>query len=258
MEKIRFFCPACGKGYSAPSTSVGKTVSCKGCQKEFQIPPATQTTATNAFEVACPNCKKRFNVQMDDGESVGLGTTVSCDYCGVTKRVASFQKELKRQIEAPQKEADAKLKEEKKQEDKELKAQIAQAKATEAQARATEAQAKAEAQANAVQPAVAAQAIVMGSQKSPGVAAILSFFWVGLGQIYNGELGKGLILMLFIWPACLLSCFIFIGFILCPVVWIWGMFDAYSVANKANVIVMPMQQPINVTVTQTVSQGEKV
>ncbi len=31
--------------------------------------------------------------------------------------------------------------------------------------------------------------------RSPGVAAVLSFFWAGLGQIYCGQLGKGLAFM---------------------------------------------------------------
>src|SRR5665647_1415963 len=29
-------------------------------------------------------------------------------------------------------------------------------------------------------------------RKNPGVAAVLSFFWAGLGQIYNGQLAKGI------------------------------------------------------------------
>jgi len=32
--------------------------------------------------------------------------------------------------------------------------------------------------------------------KNAGMAAILSFFWTGLGQIYNGQILKGLIFML--------------------------------------------------------------
>src|SRR3989338_8963908 len=31
--------------------------------------------------------------------------------------------------------------------------------------------------------------------KNPGLAAVLSFFFAGLGQIYNGQMAKGLILM---------------------------------------------------------------
>jgi len=27
--------------------------------------------------------------------------------------------------------------------------------------------------------------------KNPGIATVLSFFYMGLGQIYNGQIGKG-------------------------------------------------------------------
>lgn len=32
--------------------------------------------------------------------------------------------------------------------------------------------------------------------RNPGIAAVLSFFWTGVGQIYNGEIVKGIILIL--------------------------------------------------------------
>jgi TM2 domain-containing membrane protein YozV len=32
-------------------------------------------------------------------------------------------------------------------------------------------------------------------KKNPGVAAFLSFFWPGLGQIYNGQIAKGIGIM---------------------------------------------------------------
>ena len=35
----------------------------------------------------------------------------------------------------------------------------------------------------------------MAGEPNPGVAAVCSFFFTGLGQIYNGELFKGIILM---------------------------------------------------------------
>ena len=35
----------------------------------------------------------------------------------------------------------------------------------------------------------------MANHKNPGVAAVLSFVFTGLGQVYNGEIKKGLILM---------------------------------------------------------------
>jgi hypothetical protein len=42
--------------------------------------------------------------------------------------------------------------------------------------------------------------MVMARQKNPGLAAILSFFWCGLGQIYNGEILKGVALMIVYTP----------------------------------------------------------
>jgi hypothetical protein len=39
-------------------------------------------------------------------------------------------------------------------------------------------------------------------QKSAGLAAILSFFWCGLGQIYAGQVLKGILLMI-MYPVCI-------------------------------------------------------
>ncbi|MDH7578179.1 MAG: hypothetical protein QHH75_10265 [Bacillota bacterium] len=69
--------------------------------------------------------------------------------------------------------------------------------------------------------------------KNPGLAAILSFFIVGLGQIYNGQIGKGIALMVAAVISGLL-CTILIGFILLPVVWIYGIWDAYKTAERIN------------------------
>ena len=35
----------------------------------------------------------------------------------------------------------------------------------------------------------------MNGPNHPGVAAVLSFFFNGLGQLYNGEIAKGLVMM---------------------------------------------------------------
>ncbi|MFC0557499.1 hypothetical protein [Halalkalibacter alkalisediminis] len=69
--------------------------------------------------------------------------------------------------------------------------------------------------------------------KNAGLAAVLSALWCGLGQIYNGQIGKGIAFMIiqFI-NACLM--FIFIGFITYPIMWIWGMLDAYRQAEEMN------------------------
>lgn len=70
-------------------------------------------------------------------------------------------------------------------------------------------------------------------QKNPGLAAILSFFIVGLGQIYNGQIGKGIGLMVAAMISGLL-CTVVIGFILLPAVWIYAIYDAYKTAEKIN------------------------
>ncbi|WP_338749260.1 hypothetical protein [Bacillus sp. FJAT-52991] len=70
-------------------------------------------------------------------------------------------------------------------------------------------------------------------QKNPGVAAVLSFFWAGLGQIYNGQIVKGILLML--WQALNVALMVvLIGYLIYPVVWLFGIVDAYRTANKLN------------------------
>ncbi len=77
------------------------------------------------------------------------------------------------------------------------------------------------------------QTIVIQSGKSAGLAAVLSFFWCGLGQIYNGEIGKG-IAFLILYVVSILLMFILIGFLTTPVLWVWGMVDAYRTAERLN------------------------
>jgi TM2 domain-containing membrane protein YozV len=44
-------------------------------------------------------------------------------------------------------------------------------------------------------------------KKNPGEAAVLSFLWTGLGQIYNGQLAKGIVTAV-IYP---LAFYVFVG-----------------------------------------------
>lgn len=70
-------------------------------------------------------------------------------------------------------------------------------------------------------------------QKNSGIAAVLSFLIIGLGQLYNGQIGKGLLLF----GGAVVSGFlttIIIGFILLPAIWLYGIYDAYKVANSLN------------------------
>ncbi|WP_209125492.1 hypothetical protein [Alkalihalobacillus sp. BA299] len=69
--------------------------------------------------------------------------------------------------------------------------------------------------------------------KNPGIAAVLSFFFAGLGQIYNGEIGKGIAFIIAYFISGLLM-LILIGFITTPLLWIWGMVDAYKTAERIN------------------------
>lgn len=69
--------------------------------------------------------------------------------------------------------------------------------------------------------------------KNPTLAAILSFIIAGVGQIYNGEVVKGVIIIAVqIVNAVLMA--IIIGFITWPIVWIWSIYDAHKVAKRIN------------------------
>lgn len=78
-------------------------------------------------------------------------------------------------------------------------------------------------------PPIAAYAAASGDigPKSPGLALFLSFLFAGLGQFYNGEIGKGLVMLIL----TILLWLIFLGWI----IWIWSMIDAYSSAKRLNI-----------------------
>lgn len=70
------------------------------------------------------------------------------------------------------------------------------------------------------------------SAKNPAVAAILSFFVVGLGQVYNGKYRTAILMfVLAVLSAMLWG--IGIGVITSLIVWIWSITDAWNVAKKA-------------------------
>jgi TM2 domain-containing membrane protein YozV len=69
--------------------------------------------------------------------------------------------------------------------------------------------------------------------KSPGLAAVLSFFVPGLGQIYNGQIGKGLFLVLLAVLGWFLSAVVVGVLILLPV-WIYAIYDGYRTAEHVN------------------------
>lgn len=69
--------------------------------------------------------------------------------------------------------------------------------------------------------------------KNPGLAAVLSFFYMGLGQIYNGQIAKGIVFII-AYSISWLSMLVLIGFVTTPVLFIYGMYDAYKSAEKIN------------------------
>ncbi len=71
-------------------------------------------------------------------------------------------------------------------------------------------------------------ALTIRKEKSPGIAALLSFIFAGSGQIYNGELLKGILIL----AGTLVGVLIFL--IPGVIVWIYGIYDAYATAKKMN------------------------
>ena len=93
-------------------------------------------------------------------------------------------------------------------------------------------------------------------RKSPGIAAVLSFFFSGFGQIYNGQIGKGLLFIL----GQIISLFlmsVLIGFITSPIVWIWGMVDAYRTAERISYERDPEDESESETVPVSHISGKK-
>lgn len=69
--------------------------------------------------------------------------------------------------------------------------------------------------------------------KNPSISAVLSFLYTGLGQIYNGEITKGVVLLILMFISLMLM-MVIIGFITSPILWLWGIYDAYKSANRIN------------------------
>ena len=69
--------------------------------------------------------------------------------------------------------------------------------------------------------------------RNPIIAAVLSLIVAGLGQIYNGQILKG---VLFIVAQIIngLLLYVVIGFITMPLVGLWAVIDAYLVAKRKN------------------------
>ena len=69
--------------------------------------------------------------------------------------------------------------------------------------------------------------------KSPGIAALASFIITGAGQIYNGQIIKGVgLFVLQIINVMLIA--VLIGFITLPLTWAYSIYDAYKTSERIN------------------------
>lgn len=73
----------------------------------------------------------------------------------------------------------------------------------------------------------------LAAYKNPGLAAVLSFFFMGLGQIYNGQIAKG-VAFIVIYSISWMFVVLLIGLITTPILWMYGMYDAHHSAEKIN------------------------
>jgi len=64
------------------------------------------------------------------------------------------------------------------------------------------------------------------SLKSPGIALLLSILIPGVGQMYNGQVGKGILMLI----GCVLLWIVLLGWI----IWLWSAIDAYQTAKAMN------------------------
>ena len=63
------------------------------------------------------------------------------------------------------------------------------------------------------------------------VALLLSAFIPGLGQLYNGQLCKGILIQIALWFS-MFMCFALIGFLMVPAVWLVAIWDAMVNAHE--------------------------
>ncbi|WP_411283641.1 DUF2510 domain-containing protein [Lapillicoccus sp.] len=69
--------------------------------------------------------------------------------------------------------------------------------------------------------------------KNPALALLASFFIPGLGSMLNGEVGKGVGILIG-YAVCWVLSFVLIGIPGLIAFWVWGLVDAYQGAQKWN------------------------
>ena len=83
---------------------------------------------------------------------------------------------------------------------------------------------------------ISTQSVQIKGEKSSGTAALLSFFFTGLGQVYNGDFKRGVLF--------LIGTYVGLLFFIIPGVIVWGyqIYDAYSTAKKMSAGEIPIKE----------------
>lgn len=96
-------------------------------------------------------------------------------------------------------------------------------------------------------PALSNPALLAASgalvDKSPGVALILSLFITGAGQLYNGQIGKGILMFIAV-VICVGSAMFIAPAFIALIIWIWSIVDAYRVAKQKHAIYLAAMMSI--------------
>jgi TM2 domain-containing membrane protein YozV len=82
-------------------------------------------------------------------------------------------------------------------------------------------------------PYPAMQPMPIVKPKNPGAAAVLSFLFPGLGQIMNGDIALGIVMMVLVVFAWISLMFL-IGIVLLPAMYLWSIIEAYTKAKRWN------------------------
>ncbi len=75
-------------------------------------------------------------------------------------------------------------------------------------------------------------------KRSEITALLLSLFVTGLGHIYIGKTDRGIALLLAQILFAMFSIVYLFPFIVCVILWFYGMYDSYSLAKKYNAYMM--------------------
>lgn len=74
-------------------------------------------------------------------------------------------------------------------------------------------------------------------KKSPGLAVVLSFFIIGLGQVYIGLIKKGIILFVLAVVSGTLM-MVLVDFVLWLLIWAYAIYDAYNLPKRLTAVLI--------------------